>query len=90
MIVILLASQARLTEDFQNDLLRSTHNMVAHWYRYGNTCFKVFFNFHKGCHRCVLINALVANGNVLTVQSKLDLYVQGFYEHLYLTKLENE
>jgi hypothetical protein len=64
--------------------------MVVHWYWYGDTCFKVFFNFHKGCHRRVLINKLVANGHVLIVQRKLDLYLWGFYEHLYLMKLENE
>jgi len=38
----------------------------------------------------VFINELVANGNVLIVQRELDLYLWGFYEHLYLTKLENE
>jgi len=38
----------------------------------------------------VLINKLVANGNVLIVQRELDLYVWGFYEHLYLAELENE
>ncbi len=38
----------------------------------------------------VLINELVADGNVLTVQIELDMYAWEFYEHLYLTELENE
>lgn len=38
----------------------------------------------------MLINELVADGNVLTVQNELDLYIRGFFEHLYLAKLENE
>ncbi len=38
----------------------------------------------------MLINELIANGNVLTIQSEFNLYVRGFYEQLYLAKLENE
>jgi hypothetical protein len=32
MRAILLASQARLIEVFQNDLHQSMHNMAVHWY----------------------------------------------------------
>jgi hypothetical protein len=51
------------------------HNMAVHWYKNGDTCFKVSFNFHKGYHRHVHINELVEDGNVLTIQSELDLYI---------------
>jgi hypothetical protein len=36
---------------------------------------RLFFNFHKGCHKHVLIKELVEDGNVLTTQvSWLSMY----------------
>ncbi len=31
----------------------SIHNMATHWYRFGDTCSKTFFNCHKGNHKRV-------------------------------------
>jgi hypothetical protein len=66
------------------------HGSSLHWYKYGDTCSKVFFNFQKGCHKRVLIKELVANRNVLTTKSELAQYIHGFYECLYSTEPENE
>jgi hypothetical protein len=53
------------------------HNMAVHWYRYRDSCFKMFFNFHKGNHkRDVLINELVVEGKTLSVRNELARYIR--------------
>jgi hypothetical protein len=56
------------------------HNMAVHWYRYGDSCFKMLFNFRKGNHERVRINELVVEGKTLSVRNELARYIQEFYE----------
>jgi hypothetical protein len=44
---ILSNSQAKLAEIYQNQVSRNQHLSSANWFRYGDTCSKNFFNFHK-------------------------------------------
>jgi hypothetical protein len=44
---ILSDSQAKLAKVYQNQVSCNQHLSSANWFRYGDTCSKNFFDFHK-------------------------------------------
>jgi hypothetical protein len=44
---ILSNSQAKLAKVYQNQVSCNQHLSSANWFRYGDTCSKNFFDFHK-------------------------------------------
>jgi hypothetical protein len=44
---ILSESQGKLAEVFQASIVRNSHLSAAKWFRYGDTCSKTFFDFHR-------------------------------------------
>jgi hypothetical protein len=44
---ILSDSQGKLAEVFQDLVERNRHFFSSNWLRYGDTCFKAFFYFHR-------------------------------------------
>jgi hypothetical protein len=44
---ILSDAQGQLTEEFQASVARNDHLSSTSWHRYGDTCSKTFFDFHR-------------------------------------------
>jgi alkyl sulfatase BDS1-like metallo-beta-lactamase superfamily hydrolase len=44
---ILSNAQGQLAEEFQASVARNRHLSSANWLRYGDTCSKTFFDFHR-------------------------------------------
>jgi alkyl sulfatase BDS1-like metallo-beta-lactamase superfamily hydrolase len=44
---ILSDAQSQLAEEFQASVARNRHLSSANWLRYGDTCSKTFFDFHR-------------------------------------------
>jgi hypothetical protein len=66
------------------------HNITTHWFQFGDTCSKTFFNYHKGGHRKVFVKKLIVDGKILTIQVEFNEYVRKIYENLYSADLEDD
>ncbi|CAK9863882.1 unnamed protein product [Sphagnum jensenii] len=80
---ILSDAQAQLTEVFQSSVERNQHSSASNWLRYGDTCSKVFFDFHRIRSKRALLRELETEEGVVTGQSDLALYITSFYSKLY-------
>ncbi len=80
---ILSESQGRLVEVFQNSVERNHHLTSSKWLRYGDTCSKSFFDFHRIGRKRTLLRELETEEGPIGGQSDLALYVTGFYSKLY-------
>ncbi len=80
---ILSESQERLAEVFQNSVERNHHLTSSKWLRYGDTCSKSFFDFHRIGRKKTLLRELETEEGPIGGQSDLALYVTGFYSKLY-------
>jgi len=80
---ILSDSQAKLAEIYQNQVSRNQHLSSANWFRYGNTCSKNFFDFHKLGPKKTLLRELEIESGAISGQSDITQYVTEFYTKLY-------
>jgi hypothetical protein len=80
---ILSESQERLAKVFQNSVERNHHLTSSKWLRYGDTCSKSFFDFHRIGRKKTLLRELETEEGPIGGQSDLALYVTGFYSKLY-------
>jgi hypothetical protein len=80
---ILSEFQGRLAEVFQNSVERNHHLTSSKWLRYGDTCSKSFFDFHRIGRKRTLLRELETEEGPIGGQSDLALYVTGFYSKLY-------
>jgi len=60
--VILSESQGKLAKLFQTLVKRFNHHSVTKWFRYGNTCSKLFFDFHHVNKKRTLLKELEVDG----------------------------
>jgi mannosylglycoprotein endo-beta-mannosidase len=80
---ILSDSQSKLTEVFQSSVERNRHLLASNWLRYGDTCSKVFFDFHRAGNKRSLLRELETEGGTVSGQSDLTQYITEFYTRLY-------
>jgi hypothetical protein len=80
---ILSDSQAKLAEINQNQVSRNQHLSSVNWFRYGDTCSKNFFDFHKLGQKKALQRELDTESGAVRGQSGLTQYVTEFYTKLF-------
>jgi hypothetical protein len=59
------------------------HLSTSRWLRYGDSCSKAFFNFHRIGKRRTFLRKLETEEGTITGQNDLALYVTSFYANLY-------
>jgi hypothetical protein len=80
---ILSDSQAKLVEVYQNQVSRNQHLSSANWFKYGDTCSKNFFDFHKLGQKKTLLRELETESSTVRGQFDLSHHVTEFYSNLY-------
>jgi len=83
---ILSNAQSKLAEVFQDSVARNQHLSLAKWLRYGNTCSKPFFDFHRIGKKKALLKELETESRTVTGQSDLTDYITDYYKCLYASK----
>jgi hypothetical protein len=63
---ILSKSQAKLAKVFQTSVERNSHLSAAKWLRYGDTCSKTFFDFHRIGKKKTLLKELKVDGGTIS------------------------
>jgi hypothetical protein len=84
---ILSNAQGKLADVFQASVERNQHLSTSKWLRYGDTCSKAFFDFHRIGKKRTLLRELETEEGTVTGQSDLALYVTNFYTNLYSSDL---
>jgi hypothetical protein len=84
---ILSNSQAKLAEIFQNQVSLNQHLSSTNWFRYGDTCSKNFFDFHKLGQKKSLLRKLETESGMVRGQSDLSHHITEFYSNLYSSKV---
>jgi hypothetical protein len=56
---------------------------MAKWFRYGDTCSKIFFDFHRIGNKKTLLKELEVDGRIISDQRDLSHYITKFYANLY-------
>lgn len=80
---ILSDAQGQLAEEFQASVERNRHLSSANWLRYGDTCSKSFFDFHRIGKKKALMRELETDSGVVSGQKDLTHYVTSFYAQFY-------
>jgi hypothetical protein len=80
---ILFDSQAKLAEVYQNQVTRIQHLSSANWFKYGDTCSKNFFDFHKLGQKKTLLRELETESGTVRGQFDFSHHVTEFYSNLY-------
>jgi hypothetical protein len=80
---ILSDSQAKLAEVYQNQVSCNQHLSSTNWFKYGNTCSKNFFDFHKLGQKKTLLRELEIESGTVKGQSDFSHHVTEFYSNLY-------
>ncbi len=62
---------------------RIWHTFAANWYRYGDTCSKTFFDFHRIGKKKALLKELDTKFETITGQHDLTHYITDYYTRLY-------
>jgi hypothetical protein len=83
---ILSDTQCKLVEVFQDSVARNRHLSTARWFRYGDTCSKPFFDFHRVGKKKALIRELETKSGTIMGQSDLTDYITDYYKHLCTSK----
>jgi len=80
---ILSDAQGALVDVFQNSMERNQHLSASRWLKYGDTCSKAFFDFHRIGKKKTLLCELETEEGIVSGQSDLALYITSFYANLY-------
>jgi hypothetical protein len=67
-------------------VVRNHQLSAATWFRYGDTCSKRFFDFHRIGRKRTLLKELSTEDGEVTGQEDLAHYVRSFYTHLYTSE----
>jgi hypothetical protein len=76
-------SQGKLAEVFQESVERNRHLSSSNWLRYGDTCSKSFFDFHRVGKKRTLLKELETESGTITAQKDFSQFITGFYASLY-------
>ncbi len=80
---ILSDAQSKMVEVFQDMVARVCHSSAANWLRYGDTCSKTFFDFHRIGKTKAILKELDIEAGLITGQQDLSHYISEFYSRLY-------
>jgi hypothetical protein len=80
---ILSVTQGHLADLLQEKVARNHQLSAASWFRYGDTCSKRFFDFHRIGKKRTPLKELKTEGGDITGQEDLAHYVRAYYAHLY-------
>jgi hypothetical protein len=80
---LLSEAQGQLAKEFQNFVAQNRHLSSASWLRYGDTCSKTFFDFHRIGKKKALMRELETDSGTISGQQDLAHYVTSFYTRLY-------
>jgi len=83
---ILLVAQGHLADLLQEKITRNHQLSSTSWFRYGDTCSKLFFDFHRIGRKRTPLKELKIEGGDITGQEDLAHYVRSFYAHLYTSE----
>jgi hypothetical protein len=83
---ILSRAQGHLTDSLQEQVVRNHQLSAATWFRYGDTCSKRFFDFHRIGRKRTFLKELSTEDGEVTSQEDLAHYVRSFYTHLYTSE----
>ncbi len=83
---ILSDAQGKLAKIFQDSVARNRHLSTARWFRYGDTCSKTFFDFHRVEKKKVLIRELETESRTIMGQNDLIDYITDYYKRLYASE----
>ncbi len=64
-------------------MARNRHLSSANWLKYGDTCSKAFFDFHRIGKKKALLKELKTESGTITGQHDLIQYITDFYTRLY-------
>jgi hypothetical protein len=67
-------------------VVRNHQLSTATWFRYGDTCSKRFFDFHRIGRKRTLLKELSTEDGEVTGQEDLAHYVHSFYTHIYTSE----
>jgi hypothetical protein len=76
-----------LAEVFQASVVHNNHLSMAKWFRYGDTCSKTFFDFHRIGKKKTLLKELKVDGRTISYQRDLSHYITKFYANLYVLEV---
>ncbi len=85
---ILSVAQGHLADTLQEKVARNHQLSSASWFRYGDTCSKRFFDFHRIGRKRTPLKELKTEGGDITGQEDLAHYVRSFYERLYTSEAD--
>jgi len=85
---VLSDSQAKLAEIFQNQVARNQHLSSSNWFRYGDTCSKTFFDFHRARQKKTPMRELVTDNGPIRRQTDLTNHITDFYTKLYTSEAQ--
>jgi hypothetical protein len=86
---LLSEAQGQLAEEFQDSMARNRHLSSASWFRYGDTCSKTFFDFHRIGKKKALMRELETDFGIVSGQHDLAHYVTSFYTRLYMSDADS-
>jgi hypothetical protein len=86
---LLSEAQGQLAEEFQDSVARNRHLSSASWLRYGDTCSKTFFDFHRIGKKKALMRELETVSWTVSGQHDLAHYVTSFYTRLYTSDADS-
>jgi hypothetical protein len=73
--------------DFLQEQVAQNHQLSAStWFRYGDTCSKKFFDFHRIGRKRTLLKELAIEDGEIKGQEDLAHYVRSFYTRLYTSE----
>ncbi len=78
--------QGHLVDSLQEQVARNHQFSTSTWFRYGDTCLKHFFDFHRIRRKRTLLKELTTEDGEITGQEDLAHYVCSFYTHLYTSE----
>jgi hypothetical protein len=83
---VLPDSQAKLAKNIQNQVARNQHLSSLNWFRYGDTCSKTFFDFHRAGQKKTSMRELVTDNGPIRRQIDLTNHITDFYTKLYTSE----
>lgn len=75
---ILSKSQGKLVELFQTLVECFNHHLAPRWFRYGNICSKLFFDFHRVSKKRTFLKELDVDGMTIHKQADLSIISPNF------------
>ncbi len=73
-------------EVFQASIERNSHLSATKWFKYRDTCSKIFFDFHRIRKKKTLLKELEVNGRIISDQRDFSHYITKFYVNLYVSE----